>query len=302
MCYGWRFSPEAGEVAFRMEQILDRLQSNRVRIWLEGAALKFRTTNGSVAPEDLAELRAHKQEIVAYLLSRQHRFANIATEKLNLCADGTEKAYFPMRVEQMWKAENALNGEAPSIPFDIVHTCMLGRGIRVELLRRAIFEVISKHTSLRSRVNVYHGRPTQFLTDISEETVDVFILNSSLLDAGSIPESAALKPINLHLENSIKFRILRDSDGNTGLIIRAHHYFCDHWSIRTLLREVEARYWVISRGKAVDEQAEVGQYCKYAEAQREGLRIQISETLSYWEKVLAAPGTIHGLTIVRAGT
>jgi hypothetical protein len=51
--------------------LLSRLAARRIFVWLDGDRLRWEAPKGALSPEDLAELRAHKAELLELLRARQ---------------------------------------------------------------------------------------------------------------------------------------------------------------------------------------------------------------------------------------
>jgi hypothetical protein len=271
--------------------LLLQMRAAGIDLWIERGQLRYRMPRTEAAADALAQIRLHKAQIEAALKQPAPSFGKSfeasARQTLALAQTGTH--FFPMRVEQIWRAELARSGRAPKIPFDIPYAKWLGDTLDIEILRQSIRIAVRRHDALHSKLAVVDGRPVQAIQDAELVDLRVEAIGGTDRDAALQQAMAALgRPaIDLASETGFRCRIFRHDGGGVALGVVWHHYFCDHWSVKLLLQEVEACYRALASGETPPLAEIQNQYGDYAARQRLSLSRGLEDNLNHWRQVLA---------------
>jgi hypothetical protein len=216
---------------------------------------------------------------------------NRAREILKLKDLAHPSGALPVRVDQLWRAENF----AAFVPYTGSFLLPLGRAPDMEMLQQSITAVTARHEALRSRLAVKDSaavmlperRGGEKLQRADASRADMLAHRDSR--PGSPLTEFFRAPINLLEQTGFRCRAFRDEDGHVSLGVLMHHYFGDAWSSQIIRREIETVYAAHVRGEAADLPA-VAQYSDYALFQRQGLEKHLARTLDYWHrKLIDAP-------------
>ena len=182
--------------------------------------------------------------------------------------------------------------EAGSAFYNVPAAVRLNGELKVEVLRKALEEIIRRHEALRTSFPTVDDRAVQSIAPALELPFDLIDLNelsgreqessiaSQTCEWSSLPFDLAHGPL-------LRVRLLRLSDTEHVLLFCMHHIVGDLWSMNLLVREWASLYEAFSNGKASPLAELPVQYADYAVWQREWLRDGVlDEQLDYWRKQL----------------
>ncbi len=183
------------------------------------------------------------------------------------------------------------------LPSRSVYNVPLGVRLRgaldVEVLRRALDELVRRHEVLRTRFGVRDGEPVQVIDSqlgVPIELEDLSALASEEREAEAERRvlAEAQAPFDLERGPLVRARLLRLGPSEHWLLLNLHHIVTDGWSMGVLARELSALYGAYRRGEASPLAELPVQYADYALWQREWLQGQVlEEQLAYWRQALA---------------
>jgi amino acid adenylation domain-containing protein len=164
----------------------------------------------------------------------------------------------------------------------------------VDLLERALAEVVRRHDVMRTTFQIVDGRPVQ----IVHPDMPVAI---AVLDLRSDPDADAQALRRLRESRSgfdlttgplLELWLFRIADEGYVLGCRTHHLISDGWSDDVLIREITTGYLAF----AADQQPQLPslpiQYADYAIWQRDQLQgRRLDDLLSHWREQLAGAPT-----------
>ncbi|WNG56867.1 amino acid adenylation domain-containing protein [Archangium gephyra] len=209
--------------------------------------------------------------------------------------EGTLPVSFAQR--RMWILDqlNPLHAD-----YNVFFALRMEGALEVDVLRRALSEVVRRHEALR----------TVFRSGL-EGLIQVILPESSLslgeVELSSLPSAAreaemlqraeqeSQRPFDLAAGPLFRVQLLRLSDSEHVLLLNMHHIVSDGWSIGVLVREVAALYEAFSRGLPSPFPELLIQYADYASWQRQWLEGEVlNEQLHWWRQQLAgAPKTLE---------
>ena len=195
--------------------------------------------------------------------------------------------------ERLWFLEQL---EPGSVAYNMTEAIRIKGALQVEVLERAINEIVSRHEVLRTRFEEREGAPVQVIEAeqiIKLETVNLEGMNGEE-QARRIDELAneeGGRSFDLVKGPLLRMRLARLAQGEHVLFFTMHHIVSDGWSMGVLVREFVQLYEVFSRGQPSPLAELPIQYVDYAVWQRGWLQGEVLEKqLGYWkEKLASAP-------------
>jgi amino acid adenylation domain-containing protein len=199
--------------------------------------------------------------------------------------------------QRLWFIDQLTPGRAT---YNIPGALRIQGELDVEVLKRALKEVVRRHETLRTRFATVHGEPQQVI----EEQVKVQL---PVLDLTSIPgekerEAEAMRlarqeaqqPFDLRRAPLMRGKLLRLGELNHVLLFTMHHIISDGWSAGVLIEEVTVLYGAFSTGQASPLPELPIQYADYSMWQREWLEGGVlEEQLAYWKKQLGGSSMLQ---------
>ncbi|RZM84279.1 hypothetical protein C3B51_03995 [Pseudoalteromonas rubra] len=218
-----------------LQALLSELRSLQIVLSLTASGqLKISGEKARLTPTLIAEIKAHKTQIVSWLSQHQ------AQQTPPIIASGCDTAplssyqrgiWFLMQVEPDSSAYNC------HFEFDI------SGEIDGQRLHRAWLSVLERHTVLRSRYGMAQGAPYQQVVDIQEGTfteLDFSSRSRQALDnfcAQFIGQSFDLQSGPL-----CQMALLSVAQQQAVLLICMHHIVIDLWSVEILMNDLISAY------------------------------------------------------------
>ena len=182
--------------------------------------------------------------------------------------------------------------EPGSHAYNMPGAVRLSGALNEEALRRALFEFVRRHESLRTSFPLVGGEPVQMIDPPARlpiPLIDLRDLPLSRRDAelDELLAHEARQPFDLAQGPLLRVKLVRQADDEHVLLVTMHHIISDGWSLDIFLRELVALYRVCCEGAESPLPELKIQYADFASWQRERLRGETLESLlSYWKKQL----------------
>ncbi|HVS00840.1 MAG TPA: amino acid adenylation domain-containing protein, partial [Thermoanaerobaculia bacterium] len=178
--------------------------------------------------------------------------------------------------ERLWFLERLVPGQAV---YHMPAALWLRGALDTAALERALTEVVRRHEALRTTFPEVDGRPVQRVLPDARPAFEIVNLPGTALDVAA---AAARRPFDLAAGPLLRVLLIRCSPEEHLLALYLHHIVSDGWSMRVLLREVEALY----TGASLPELPV--QYPDYAVWQRRWLAgEELERQLAFWRRHLA---------------
>ncbi|MDQ1739225.1 MAG: hypothetical protein QOE53_877, partial [Pseudonocardiales bacterium] len=270
---------------------------NRHAVGLEVSDGKLRCTapKGFLTPERLAELKRHKQQLIAILTG--DRPAGAGRIPRRPASDAPLPLSHSQR--QLW----FLDQLAPGNPFYNNPSAVEFTGaLDLAALRRAVSEVARRHESLRTVFPLVDGEPCQLVRPAEPVPMPVIDLTGlpaaeRLVRAEEIAEADAQAPFDLAAGPLLRTSLLKLADDRHRWLVNVHHIVADGWSIGILVHEVGELYGAYLRGRPSPLPELAIQYPDYAWWQRQR---EHGSDLEYWTSQLADAPTLLALPTDRS--
>jgi amino acid adenylation domain-containing protein len=192
--------------------------------------------------------------------------------------------------QRMWfLARLDAGGHAYNAPF----FARLKGPLDVDVLRRALAEVVRRHDALRTTFAEVQGDPVQRVAPELEVALPVEDLESLAGDARAVAvrqraEDEARRPFDLERGPLLRARLLRVSRDEHALLVVMHHIVCDGWSFSVLERELTELYRALSTGTPPALPELPVRYADYAVWQRTWLTDEsLAPAVAWWKEQLA---------------
>ncbi|WP_167377663.1 non-ribosomal peptide synthetase, partial [Streptomyces malaysiense] len=181
--------------------------------------------------------------------------------------------------------------DGPSAAYNMPVALRLSGTLDVAALRAALGDVVARHETLRTVIDVVEGEPVQRIRPAADVELKAEAMTGDAL-AGALA-AAAREPFDLAAELPLRVRLFEVGPGEWVLLLVAHHIAADGWSMAPLLRDVSRAYAARCAGGAPGWAPLPVQYADYAVWQRGLLGSQddpeslVARQLAYWQGVLA---------------
>ncbi len=197
-------------------------------------------------------------------------------------------AYAQMR---LWFVDLIQPGcRAYNVPAAFRVSCRLNESV----MRRALEEVVRRHETLRTRIEIRDGRPYAILADA--QPADMRVLDLSDKSHSQLESEArrhmvdeADRPFDLAGELPWRAMLIRLCEDDYIFQVTIHHIACDGWSMGVLRAELTALYdaYLLEEVSPLPEPSL--QYADYAAWQREWVeRGVLLSQLDFWKLELAS--------------
>ncbi|MDQ1722639.1 MAG: hypothetical protein QOI26_2373 [Pseudonocardiales bacterium] len=270
-------------------ELLEEFNRHAVGLEVTDGKLRCTAPKGFLTPDRLAELKRHKQQLIA-ILSGDHAGAGRITARP--ASDAPLPLSFSQR--QLW----FLDQLSPGNPFYNNPSAFEFIGeLDLPALQRAVSEVLRRHESLRTVFAVVDGEPWQLVRPAGPVPMPLIDLTglpaAERLDrARLIAEADAHAPFDLAAGPLLRTSLLKLGAREHRWLLNVHHIVADGWSTGILVHEVGELYGAYLQGRPSPLPELAIQYPDYALWQR---RHEPDRALDYWTCRLADAPTLLAL-------
>jgi amino acid adenylation domain-containing protein len=189
--------------------------------------------------------------------------------------------------QRLWFLEQL---EPGSSRYNVPLGLRLRGELEVEVVGKAIGEIVRRHEVLRTSFPVEEGEAVQRIGRFEGWKLEVEDVSGERAEerAEEIAREEAEKPFELWKGGQLRTRLLKLGEQDHVLLVTMHHMVSDGWSLGVMVREFVELYEAGREGREA-ELEELGiQYGDYAHWQREWLEGEVlEEQLEYWREQLA---------------
>ncbi|MFF0745359.1 amino acid adenylation domain-containing protein [Streptomyces sp. NPDC004111] len=209
--------------------VIRRLDYRGVSLRLEDGRIKFRSAHGDVAPELLAEMKAHRDALRNLLAAR--------TESPWPPAPSGDSGELTWGQRGLWAS-----GQLADEP-GVHHICgavRLRGPLDVAALESALDGARAAHPSLRTVFPAAHGTPRQEVLPHTARPLAVEDVTAD--DRPRRCAELAAAPFALDTEPPLRVALLRSAPDDHVLFFAVHHLIADGESVRVLVDDLAHRY------------------------------------------------------------
>jgi amino acid adenylation domain-containing protein len=214
---------------------------------------------------------------------------------------GAKFAPLSFAQQRLWLLDR-LDPENPA--YNIPMALRLSGPIDLALLDRAMTEVVARHETLRTSIQVIDDEPRQVIAAAAPQKLPLIDLTEADLDstrqrdkenhAQARAQEEARRPLRLNEGPLFRAVLLRLAETEHILVIVMHHVITDDWSMGVLFHELAVLYPALSVGRPSPLPILPTQYADYAAWQRQHLQGEtLDRLLGYWRERLAGLATLE---------
>lgn len=244
--------------------------------------------------KQLENISVEKRELILKKLRKQKLISDSEHSKLPTPAIEriSRKQAVPLSFAQqrLWFLDQLENeSNTYNIPLAVKIIGLLD----VEVLEKAITEIIQRHEVLRTTFPTVDGSPIQAIAPTLDLTLMVIDLQSlpevdQLSEVQRLATEEAHLPFDLAKGPLLRGILLKLSESEYVLVFTVHHIVFDGWSMGILIRELTILYKSFSTGNPSPLPELTIQYADFAHWQRQWLCGKVLEDqLSYWRQQLS---------------
>ena len=212
-------------------ELLRRLHDSDVRLFVQDGRLRVNAGRGVLDEALLAELRAHRDALIALLAAgdtAEPSFPRVERTPAMACAPAQR---------QLWLQQQLAGASAA---YNLPVALRLRGALDVAALRDSLAAIVERHEILRTGFIAVDGEPCQRIVDAG-----AFALPVEDADAASLPLHLAAQSRRVFdLANGPLFegRLLRLAADEHVLLLNMHHLVSDGWSLGVLMNELGQGY------------------------------------------------------------
>lgn len=275
-----------------ISDVLGRVRSKGVKLWVENGQLRYKAPRGTLSEDEITRLRVSKVQIVEFL----EKASDLAYAEPTL-EPRTQRDRAPVAYSQLahWNLYGL--SERPSFRQVVSVQRLLGR-LNVELLRTALVAIVQRHEALRTRIVYSCASLTQEIASSVNCELEVYDLGELSEDdreteMARLIEEHILQPVDLGVDPLFGLRLLRLGEKEHVLIVAMEHMISDEFSVRVLLRDLFTCYTQLSRGSQLDLPKLPVQFADYAVWRRKSISSWLQRHTAYWNEHLAGCGRLR---------
>ncbi|MBZ0167631.1 MAG: non-ribosomal peptide synthetase, partial [Candidatus Omnitrophica bacterium] len=199
---------------------------------------------------------------------------------------------FPLSFAQqrLWFLDQYEGGSAT---YNMTVAMQLRGRIEVDVLERALNEIVGRHETLRTTFRTMDKQPVQVIHEEFPMTVLVedfarVPVEQRMQEVCERIAAEARRPFDLTKGPLVRLKMFRLGEDDHALHVNIHHIIADGWSMDVFVRELITVYEAL-RVNATPQLPELAiQYVDFAQWQREWLQGEVLESkLTYWKDKLA---------------
>ena len=158
----------------------------------------------------------------------------------------SHKKYYPLSFQQygMWFMSNI----DPTSPVMNIFLCKHLKGhLHLGALLKALHEITSRHSSLRTKIKIINDEPHQIMSDtvqLNMSIVDISNLNISERAANTkkLSEQEIRRPFDLRKDTLFRAKLIVVAEQEYILLLVMHHIISDHASCEIIWEELATSY------------------------------------------------------------
>lgn len=268
-------------------ELMAKLGSVGIKLWVEENQLKFKAPKGALTPDLKKNLIDNKQAVIDFL--KEARVSDTSEKDSIPKADRSLPIPLSHAQQRLWFIEQLTPG---SSTFHIPAALYLTGILDYQALESAFLELILRHEALRTVFSADGEEPTQIINPIENFHIPL----ESLMDYAEGEKIAEVKRrVEKEVQTSfdltkgplIRARLYQLDDNKHGLIVTMHHIVTDGWSMGIFVREISALYAAQRMGISAPLPELDIQYADFAAWQRNWLQgEELDRQLSYWRLAL----------------
>jgi amino acid adenylation domain-containing protein len=242
--------------------------------------------------EALQERKSRLSDAKQKLLGKLWELPSVTTPLRGAISCGVKQPWYPTSFQQkrLWFASQ-IDSDVPI--YNLVRAFRLNGPLDIEILKKALEELVGRHAILRTTFSMREGDPVQVVKDEIELPffyVDLRAIASKVraAEATAFLEREARTQFDLSTGPLMRFSLVQLQDQEHFLVVAMHHIVTDDWSIRIFFRELSAVYHAFLAGQRSPLPVLPISYTDFAVWQNSHVEAQENASqISYWRQQLA---------------
>lgn len=285
---------------------IEAAQARSITLYVEDDQLKTLAKKGAMTDEIRQQIRANKEEIIAYLQSLEQ--TGSASGAPNGSAASTQQEAAPaaqwyalsFAQQRLWFIDKL---EGRSNQYNIPIQFRLHGSVDNAALEQALTTIIQRHEVLRTEFKEHGGATYQRARDPFNFHLKVLDLrplaaNAREAEVQRLAAEDARADFDLRVDLLLRAQMLQLPADEHVLLMNMHHIASDGWSMTVFFNELEALYHAYCQGRANPLPPLSIQYADYAHWQREWLQGDVLEQqLTHWRRQMAGSPPVHNLPL-----
>lgn len=257
-----------------------------VSVTLDGDRLRLSAPKGVVEGELRDRIVAARPALVKAIRIREQRRSEAFEAPLSFAQ------------ERMWLLSQLQESAAA---YTLAGAMRLEGDLDIEVLQRAVNEIVGRHEACRVTFRVRDGEPIQVVQPRADLPIEFRELRNIsdrvLADAAmSLMRAEIGRPFDLETGPLIRMLLLQVAPQVHFFVASAHHIAADGWSMGVFIRELTSLYAALRAGGSPELPPLSVQYSDFAAWQRHHLQGQkLKSQLAYWRRQLAEPVAVLSL-------
>ncbi len=251
-----------------------------VSLALDGEQLKLSAPKGVIDRELRECIVANKPGLMEAIRLRERRPATPYEAPLSFAQ------------ERMWLLSQLQESVAA---YTLSGALRLEGTLEVDLLQRALDEIVKRHEACRVSFPVRGGEPVQAVGPHADLRIEFHDLQglptASRVDAAmSLMRTEIDRPFDLEAGPLVRMLLLRVAPQVHFLMASSHHIVSDGWSMGIFIRELASIYAALRGGSAPEVPSLPISYTDFASWQRRRMQGRaLEDQLTYWKRRLGGP-------------
>ncbi len=190
--------------------------------------------------------------------------------------------------------------EGGSTAYNIANVIRICGVLKIDILQKAVNQVVNRHESLRTTFKVTQEKLQQFVQPFEEGKNIVKVYESKdEKEISKIIEKHAHHNFDLTKSPLLKIAVITISEQEYLLLFNLHHIVGDGWSMEILSRELVQTYNNLKSGLKVKEEPLSIQYKDYASWTVTSQQKKLSESKVFWNQKLSGELPILELPVAK---
>ena len=274
----------------RIDDLIKRLRSLEITLWLDGEQLGVRAPKGVMTSALAQELKSNKSEIIAFLqhAEKTNEMQSSTIEVAPRLSDQNDLRIASFGQQRLWFLDRL---EGPSSTYNMSLVIQLAGEVNQEAIQYALNEIVSRHEVLRSQFKLENQ---ELVVRINPAKICPFKINVASSEA-SVEEQIKQQ---IELESGYCFDLSKDiliragftplADKTILLCVTMHHIVSDGWSLGIFTREFTTLYEAFCNKQPSPLSSLNIQYSDFSYWQRKQLSGErLNKRLDYWKEQLA---------------
>lgn len=277
----------------KTSELLTRLRTLGIKVWVEGAELKLKAPKGALTPELRDHLVASKQEMISLL-----RPASAADVAVIPKADRKKPLQLSFTQQRLWFLDQM---EPGVITYNMWTALILHGELDVDALERSLDEICRRHEVLRATFQVEAGVPHQVIDPDFRIRLERLSHASGDMDQEGVKALLLARlevPFDLARGPMVRATLVQRGPEEHVLILVVHHIVFDGLSTSLFFQELNQIYPAFAAEKPSPLPELEVQYPDYAAWQRDLLEgDELERRMGYWRETLGGAPPVLELPI-----